>query len=615
MKTTFLLCFAIFTFTLDLSAQKLEVLFENEIFYLVDKFGAKQNKTQYNYIYKCAFSKDFAIAEKEKLYLVNLISGKITELAEYMDNLKIINDTCFVMNDDFVRFKEKNKIGLMKLPNKIVLPAEYNDIYPKADAPQTFFLLSKNKNWQFYYPQTGKFSVLFKEMNPSSLYIDNRLSYLPDNEAVLVKVNDDVHLMKSDGTDFTLDKFFSKNKDLNIEGMSMILCIKDSKYGYVDQYANVLVPFTYEWAEPMEGTAIVKYHGKFGTIRDNGQQVIPCVYDKLIKKSPEIFEANKEGKTIKLLENGNPYDEMMTFEDNNKFRFASEDQTIKVPGTFEAVKPFRYGLAPVKNAGKWGYIVPTGQLVITNQFEDAAQFNANTVAAAKLNGKWGIIDFTGKFIYEPKFDSIDSQEESALKLINKTGIYEFGTDKKIKVISIFSEKGSFTDQRDGKPYKTVKICNQTWMAQNLDFKTEESFYYDNKESNASWYGRLYTWKAALMACPTGWHLPSDEDWKILERTLGMPEEQVNSTDYTRGPVQAPMMQAGGSTGFDIQLSGFLHGYDNNFYKLGEICITWTSTPNGSDNAWSRTFYPQADMISRDNNTYVKYGLPVRCMKN
>ena len=46
--------------------------------------------------------------------------------------------------------------------------------------------------------------------------------------------------------------------------------------------------------------------------------------------------------------------------------------------------------------------------------------------------------------------------------------------------------------------------------------------------NYSTYGVMYNWSAALSACPSGWHLPSDKEWSIMEKQLGMSDSDVNS---------------------------------------------------------------------------------------
>ena len=82
------------------------------------------------------------------------------------------------------------------------------------------------------------------------------------------------------------------------------------------------------------------------------------------------------------------------------------------------------------------------------------------------------------------------------------------------------ETGSVIDERDGQIYKTVTIGTQTWLAQNLNYETVNSFCYNDTASYCDKYGRLYTWDAAMDACPSGWHLPSQTEWNTLLNTVG-----------------------------------------------------------------------------------------------
>jgi len=75
------------------------------------------------------------------------------------------------------------------------------------------------------------------------------------------------------------------------------------------------------------------------------------------------------------------------------------------------------------------------------------------------------------------------------------------------------ELGTFTDERDGRTYKTTVINGQTWLAENFAFTFPYApigCYYNHKEKYAK-YGRLYTWHEAISIVPKGWHLPTERE--------------------------------------------------------------------------------------------------------
>ena len=99
-------------------------------------------------------------------------------------------------------------------------------------------------------------------------------------------------------------------------------------------------------------------------------------------------------------------------------------------------------------------------------------------------------------------------------------------------------QGTFTDFRDGQTYRTVKIGEQVWMAENLNFKTDSSWCYNDEESNCQKYGRLYSWNAARSACPVDWHLPSKAEFETLLKAVGGMESRIRKMKKN-GWVQTP----------------------------------------------------------------------------
>ena len=137
------------------------------------------------------------------------------------------------------------------------------------------------------------------------------------------------------------------------------------------------------------------------------------------------------------------------------------------------------------------------------------------------------------------------------------------------------ETGTFTDKRDGQVYRTVKMPDgKVWMAQNLNYKIENSCCYANDDYIGKKYGRLYTWDAAMKACPTGWRLPSLPDWTNLVVAVG------NTAEFGKGfPIKNLMVKEGWNVfgtdefGFSALPGGF-RCENGDFLGLGNNCVWW-----------------------------------------
>ncbi len=118
----------------------------------------------------------------------------------------------------------------------------------------------------------------------------------------------------------------------------------------------------------------------------------------------------------------------------------------------------------------------------------------------------------------------------------------------------------------------------------LEKVTEEKLL-EAEEKNGGYgerFGFLYTYEAALKALPQGWTLPTDEDWKNLEKALGMKDAELNREEAWRGKHEGYLMKEGEEgAGFDVRMGGGkLYGtfpYGSSFQNLNSAAYFWTST--------------------------------------
>jgi len=176
------------------------------------------------------------------------------------------------------------------------------------------------------------------------------------------------------------------------------------------------------------------------------------------------------------------------------------------------------------------------------------------------------------------------------------------------------EIGSFTDERDSQEYKTVRMPDgKIWMAQNLNYEIENSWRYPNDEYIGKTYGRLYTWDAAMKACPTGWRLPSKFDWINLGIALG-----CSFGGWMSFPIKKLLAKNGwkdsGTDDFGFSaLPGGFRNEDGIPFGLGIGCLWWLCTMSLGD-GYADTILMNEIICEINNLSRVGQGCSVRCIQ-
>ena len=172
-----------------------------------------------------------------------------------------------------------------------------------------------------------------------------------------------------------------------------------------------------------------------------------------------------------------------------------------------------------------------------------------------------------------------------------------------------------SDPRDGRRYPTVEIAGMTWLGANLAYAAPGSFCFRDDEALCSTLGRLYTWEAALHACPRGWHLSTEEEWQRLERHLGMTAEDVIQT-RGRGAGVGVALQEKGASGLAIPLAGWRdpEGEYHEGNGNDRAAALWTATEAEPDTAWHRDVSSARSVVWR-SPVDKPYSLSVRCVQD
>ena len=242
---------------------------------------------------------------------------------------------------------------------------------------------------------------------------------------------------------------------------------------------------------------------------------------------------------------------------------------------------------------------------------------------------------------EKRSSSSMSKEESSSSVIipsSSSGDFDWSVPKEA-YLNPEIQYDSIIDERDGQVYKTVKIGEQVWMAQNLNYADSiatpsllgKSRCYDNVTANCEVTGRFYKWSAAMDSiktgcghgaicsptlpvqgiCPSGWHLPDSSEWNALFNAVG-----GKSTAGTKLKSQNGWFGANGNRSDAYGFSALPAGENiyGTFNKVGSKTGFWSSTK------WNVNLVYSAMLYWSDSRAYLYEfegynGFSVRCVKD
>ena len=191
---------------------------------------------------------------------------------------------------------------------------------------------------------------------------------------------------------------------------------------------------------------------------------------------------------------------------------------------------------------------------------------------------------------------------------------------------------------DGNTYNTVQIGTQVWMSENLKtsryrnggsipyvvgnadwqaLTTGAWSNYDHDAANDPIYGKLYNWYTTLgdTLCPTGWHVPTDDEWTTLTTYLGglsvaSGKMKSTSTAYWNSPNTGATNESGFSA-----LPGGYRLANGTFDLIRNTGYFWSATSISTDNAYARILRSTGQNVTRSTSSPKLNGVYVRCLKD
>jgi uncharacterized protein (TIGR02145 family) len=252
----------------------------------------------------------------------------------------------------------------------------------------------------------------------------------------------------------------------------------------------------------------------------------------------------------------------------------------------------------------------SGKLKIDNLYYDDVTF-ADTITIRNLSNGIHALEIFGEEYWKK---NVTINGEMPVEIGFNNSVKDSGNDTG-EIVDYNERFGSIIDTRDGKKYAWVKIKDQIWMAQNLNFASSGSWCYKKNEANCSKYGRLYNGLKIDNVCPEGWHIPITNEWNNMLQFFGY---KMNADQNV-----IKNLENADRSDFALLLSGKRIGdwVGKSFSDLNEVGYYWAF----EEYSYGRYQYLKSfkfdkllneiRFYSESINEFYPDGYSVRCVKN
>lgn len=364
-------------------------------------------------------------------------------------------------------------------------------------------------------------------------------------------------------------------------------------------------------------------------------KTIACYLDKVFAP----FSVALEGMTLKnfILKKDETYEMRIDIDRRTLYNADMNSSNTKVQNLITELN---------ESKSTWDKImsfVPTALSGTSNHFENETTFNGTLIEEGNtylsIYIYYNNVSILNQTIVNNKIQVVFTTTETITQNFTFDVNYD---DGEFQLTSTFNASlqlppNTITDPRDGEVYATVTIGSQTWMAENLRYNASGSWL--NLANLSSSYGRLYNWVTVMNGslasssspsgvqgvCPSGWHVPSDNEWNTLGMALGMPSSGTTASGDWRGTHATGMKSIIGwsnngngtnFSGFNVFPAGLYYsGNSGIFSSLGEFAYFWSSTEYAPVFVWYRLLYSSYPSVNRYSRSKDEYGFSCRCVKN